>query len=266
MTADALVNELFHVAAPLAVERLGRLVSGIPSGQTRVLYLQRQLDGAPPLPLVRLLACAQREAAAGTIEARILIDTFGEVVADELVSPETLQALAEAAEHVCEHGVLNLVQPRREDEPPARGLKATHGSLAADGETLGRRKTLARTVTGDQLDRILLDTHPDVIKNALLNPRVSDPLVVRLASRRPTTAEILEVVARSRFRTSPAVRRALIRNPHCDSQLACQLVTSLTRVELLEVAHDETLGSEVREAARLLIEAKPPRHVRDTHS
>jgi hypothetical protein len=93
---------------------------------------------------------------------------------------------------------------------------------------------------------------------------MGEVLTVRLASRRPTTSAILDVVARSRFRTSAAVRRALVRNPYCDPQLACQLVASLTRVELLDVAHDETLADEVREAARLLIEAKPPRHLRDT--
>lgn len=259
----ALNNDLFDVAAPIAVERLGRHLQGIPAGSTRVLYLRRQIEDAPPLPLVRLLACAQREAAAGTIEARILTDTFGVVVADSLLPEDALLALAEAADQLCEQAILTLVQPRREDDIPGRPPNPPKGSLAADGETLGRRKALARTATGDLFDRILRDTHPDVIRNALSNPRMSDELAVRLASRRPTTSELLEVVARSRYRTSPAVRRALVRNPHCDPQLACQLVASLTRVELLDVAHDETLSDEVREAARLLIEAKPPRHVRD---
>lgn len=256
--------DLFDTPAPVAALRLGKLLSGIPAGQTRVLYLKRQLDGAPPLPLVRLLACAQREAAAGTLEARVLVDAFGVVVADGLFEEAALESLASAAVEVCEHGVLNLVQARRDDDAPARALEPPKGSLAAEGETLGRRKALARTATGDLLDRILRDTHPDVIRNALLNPRVNEELCVRLASRRPTTSAILDVVARSRFRTRPAVRRALIMNPYCDPQLACQLVASLTRVELLDVAHDETLSDEVREAARLLIEAKPPRHLRDT--
>lgn len=257
-------SDLFDMPAPLAVEHLGKRVSGIPAGQTRVLYLKRQLDGAPPLPLVRLLACAQREAAAGTLEARLVVDAFGVLVAEGLFEGEALEAMASAAVELCEHGVLNLVQVRRDEEENERVLEPPKGSLAAEGETLGRRKALARTATGDLLDRILRDTHPDVIRNALLNPRMSEELTVRLASRRPTTSAILDVIARSRFRVSTAVRRALVRNPYCDPQLACQLVASLTRVELLDVAHDETLADEVREAARLLIEVKPPRHFRDT--
>lgn len=257
-------SEIFDVAAPIGVERLGRLLQGIPSGQTRVLYLSRQIEDAPALVLVRLLACAQREAAAGTLEARIVVDTFGAVVADSLLSEGSLEAMAEAAAELCEHGVLSLVQPRRDDDGGRRALDPPRGSLAADGETLGRRKALARTATGDLLDRVLRDTHPDVIRNALSNPRMSEELAVRLASRRPSTSQILDVIARSRFRTSVAVRRALVRNPYSDAQLACQLLASLTRVELLDVAHDETLSDEVRMAARLLIEAKPPRHLRDT--
>lgn len=257
-------NTLFDLAAPLAVERLGKRLSGIDRGQTRVLYLRRQVDEAPTLPLVRLLACAQREAAAGTYSARILVDTFGALITGSLLSEETLLAIASAAEEVCEQGVVNLVQAAEEEPRSKRVLNAPKGSLAADGETLGRRKTLARTARGDLLNKILVDTHPDVIKNALLNPHMSDVLAVRLASRRPTTKELLDEVARSRFRTSPAVRRALVMNPYSDTQLACQLVPGLTRVDLLQVAHDETLNGQVREAARLLIEVKPPRHVRDT--
>ena len=36
------------------------------------------------------------------------------------------------------------------------------------------------------------DPHPDVIRNAMLNPRLREPLVVQLAARRPNTAAILE--------------------------------------------------------------------------
>jgi hypothetical protein len=103
-----------------------------------------------------------------------------------------------------------------------------------------------------------------VIFNALMNPRMSEDLCVTLASRRPTKPAILEVIARSKWRTSQRVRRAIVMNPNADARLACQLVSTLTRVELLGIAHDETLDAEVREAARLLIQEKPPRHIRDT--
>jgi hypothetical protein len=258
-------SELWDVAAPIAVELLGKRVMGIPAGRTRVLYLHRQLENAPTLPLVRLIACAQREAAAGEVPARVLTDAFGSVVTEGLIDEGARREISEAAVGLCEHGVHNLVRPRDDDDGVEIALKnAPRGSLAADGETLGRRKTLARTATGDTFDRILRDPHPDVIANALMNPRMSENLCVTLASRRPITAEILEVISRSKWRTSVRVRRAIVMNPNAEAALACQLVSTLTRVELLGVAHDETLDAEVREAARLLIQEKPPRHIRDT--
>lgn len=249
------------LAAPLAVATLGRWLQGIPRGAPRVLYLHRQLQPATERALVRLIACAQREAAAGTVEGRVLIDTFGQLLIAELLSEEKRLSIVEIALELCEHGVVNLLQPSAEEV--ATRIEPVKGSLAAEGETLGRRKQLARSAGGDLLDKLLSDTHPDVIQNALMNPRVSEPLAVRLASRRPVARAVLDVVARSRFRTSGSVRRALVCNPYCDPQLACQLLSGLTRVELLQVAHDELLANEVREAARLMIEVKPPRHLRD---
>jgi hypothetical protein len=261
-------QDIWQVAAPIGVELLGRRVQGIPSGRTRVLYLNRQLEDAPTLPLVRLIACAQRESAAGVVEARVLTDTFGAVVSEGLMPDSKVRDLAVAATELCEHGVLNLVQPAGEDDVVYRAKgddNAPRGSLAADGETLGRRKTLGRTATGDLLDRVMRDPHPDVIANVMFNPRLNEELCVRLASRRPIKAELLDVIAKSKWRKSPAVRRAIVMNPNADGALACQLVSTLTRAELLSVAHDETLSAEVREAARLLIQEKPPRHIRDTN-
>jgi hypothetical protein len=262
---DELEEGLFQVAAPIGVLHLGQRLSGVPAGRTRLFYLLRRLEDAPVLPLVRLLACGLRESAAGTVEARLLIDTFGALLAEGGLDDERREQIASAALEACEHGVLRIVQLRHAEEETGRRKKdPLRGSLAADGETLGRRKSLARTATGDPLDKVLRDPHPDVIRNAMLNPRLKEALVVRLAARRPISAELLDVVAQSRFQTCPAVRRALAMNPHCDPALACRLLANLTRGELRDVAHDEGLSSEVREAARLLLEVKPPRHVRDT--
>jgi hypothetical protein len=133
------------------------------------------------------------------------------------------------------------------------------GSLAASGETLGRRKSLGRTATGDILDRVLLDPHPDVIKSAMYNPRLKEEQVVRLAGRTETDAVILTVIAESRFGVRASVKRALAKNPATPPTTACRVMASLTRAELLEVAHDARLADEVRDTARALIEAKPPR-------
>ncbi|MFZ9889562.1 MAG: hypothetical protein ACO3JL_18860, partial [Myxococcota bacterium] len=100
-------ESLFSLAAPLAIETLGRWLQGIPRGAPRVLYLDRQLQPGPERALVRLIACAQREAAAGSVEGRVLIDTFGQLLAEQLLSDDKRSSLIDAALELCEHGVVN---------------------------------------------------------------------------------------------------------------------------------------------------------------
>lgn len=252
---------LFDLPAPLAVQRLGRHLQGVPDGPPRRLYLGRRLKAAPVLPLVRLLACAQREAALGNPDARVLFDLFGSLVSAKELEEEMLGSLTEGAEQLFEFGLLGVLNGERAEEvaPDWVPKIIPRGSLAATGETLGRRKTLGRTATGDTLDRLLIDPHPEVIKNVLLNPRIKEAHVVRLASRAQASGAILQVVADSKWRSRAQVRRAVVGNPKCPPGLACELLASLTRAELLEVAHDSRMHEDVRAAARALLEAKPPR-------
>lgn len=250
---------LFALPAPLAVIELGRWLQGIPDGPTRAAYVRRQLRAAPILPLVRVIACAQREAASGELAARICMDAIGRVLQGEVGDADWRRAVWQGAQDLVEPGVALLFSTAPSPSGQPLG-KAPKGSLAAEGETLGRRKQLARTARGDLLDKLLHDPHPDVVRNALLNPTMSETLAVRLAARRPVAAAVLEVLAQSRFVTRLPVKRALAMNPHCPPQIACVQLAALPRSDLLVVAHTELLASPVREAARILLEFKPPKH------
>lgn len=247
-------DEVFQLAAPLVVERVGRSLSGVPAGPLRVSYLLERLQGAPTLPLVRALACAQRESARGSVDARLVVETFALLVESGRVEPALRAALVTGAQMVGELALVPLVDPAAaNDSGPESGGRAKRGSLAASGETLGRRKSLARTARGDLLLRILDDPHPAVVKNALMNPSVTEPLAVRVASRRPAPAEVLDVVGESRFANRPAVRRALALNPDCPPRLAVRFLSSVVMDELEEVVRSPGLAAEVVNAAQLLL-------------
>lgn len=248
-------DDLFDPAAPLVVERLGRGLLAVPQGQLRVVYLEERLRDAPALPLVRALACAQREAVLGSVAARVVIDTFSALVAEGRIDPQLRSALVTGALMVGEQAVVPLVdrEAANDSENGPRGEKAKRGSLAHAGETLGRRKSLARTAVGDLLLRILDDPHPDVIKNALMNPKLTEELAVRVAARRPVPPAVLDVVAKSRFGNRAGVRRALVLNPDCPPKLAYRLVATMTASDLEEVVSSNGLGSEVKNAAALLL-------------
>lgn len=222
-----------------------------------MIYLEERLRGAEVLPLVRALACAQREAVMGSSLARVVIDTFGALVDAERLDRTLRSALVTGAQMVGEAAVIPLVERGAVNDIDVEGRRrrAQRGTLA-DSETLGRRKSLARVAAGDVLLKLLDDPSPDVVHNALLNPRVTESLAVRVAARRPVPAMILDVVSRSRFAAAHAVRRALVLNPDCATALACRLAASMTAADLEDVATSTELSVEVRHAAELLLRGR----------
>ena len=254
-------QSLDQLPAPFAVERLGRILMAIQDGPLRSTYLRENLMHLTPQVIVRIIACAHRESAMGNHQASCLL----EVAIDVMVRSEAYEAFRldflETCLVLCEHGVWAMFQ--RNDEDLSRSenadrllLNPPKGSLAEKGETLGRRKTLARLAQGDVLDRLIIDPHKDVIKNVLLNPRMDEEKVIRLCARRPVHPSVLEEVAVSRYRTRPAVRRSIVFNPWCPTPLACWLMTSMTRMDLLGVVNNATLVTPIREAARQLLTQK----------
>ncbi len=253
------IKELLETqAAPIVVERLGRSIANVAAGVQRTVYLADRLGDAPVAPLVKALACAQRESVRGSAEARVFIDTFTMVVEDGRLDNGTQAALVATAIALGEDAVVALVErPAANDMPQSGGKqKIKKGSFADDGETLGRRKTLARTVTGNELLKILDDPDVQVIQNAMLNPQMTEELAVRVAARRPVSGGILDAVARSRFANASAVRRALVLNPDCPQKLAQRLVSTMTPVDLHDVVHARELSKEVRAVARRLLDSR----------
>jgi hypothetical protein len=97
-------------------------------------------------------------------------------------------------------------------------------------------------------ERVLRDPRAPVIARVLDgNVEIRD--VLRIAARRPSTAELACTVASSRFVRELCVREALVRNPFTPTWLSLVLLPTLrVRMVDLALAHDE-----VREYARALV-------------
>lgn len=249
---------LFLLPAPFAVVDLGKRLAGLEAGPQRRAILREILVAAPELPLVRVLGCAQREAASGSRHGTLVFDVFTEVLRHGDLSRGDRERWCAAASHVGEAAIERLLE--FEDETPEiiETVDPPRGTLAAEGVTLGHRKAIARSARGDTLMKLMRDPEPSVIAEVLKNGRLTEAQVVRMAAQQKPTAGTLAVIGRSDKIRFLRVRRALVTNPETPAHLACTLMSRLPRSDLQDVALDTRLDDEVRNAARDLLVDKPP--------
>jgi hypothetical protein len=185
-------------------------------------------------------------------------------LAPSLVDPAFEHRISELRQIAQANGHFALARLlRRRDKPSAHQPPEPEerGSVNLPGRTLtlGERKMLARGHDRDQLDRLLRDPHPLVIKNLLGNPRITEQDVVRLAAKRPTYPDVQEEIAMSeRWSVRARVRLALVQNPYTPIGLSVPILPLLLRHEIGEVAHSPELPSVLRAAAIDLLERRPP--------
>lgn len=119
---------------------------------------------------------------------------------------------------------------------------------------LGVLKSRARlTRNPDELSRLAVASNASVIREVLKNPRLTEDLVVRIASRRPARPEPLAEIWRAeRWNKQPAVRRALVFNPYLSPEIGVKVVPLLSQADLRLVAQDGNLHLSVRELASRL--------------
>jgi hypothetical protein len=145
------------------------------------------------------------------------------------------------------------------EKGPARKELDMGAAAKADAQaftqSLGHLKQQARmTRDPDVLSRMATVSNPAVIRNALLNPRLTEDLVVRMAARRPARPEpLVEIWKATRWSSRHAVRRALVFNPYLPPEVGAKIVPLLNASDLAELAGDTSVHPSLREqAARLL--------------
>jgi hypothetical protein len=238
------------------VERLVRRLAGIREEALRTGAVRLALADEGPVRVYEVLAvvCAEthrprsRCAALGRALDR-LVDGggFGYQVTSEVYRIAHAQG---------DHAVMRfLLRSRRAEAREDDGGGGTTDPMLS-ALTLGERKSLARRFDRDLLARIARDPDPEVIRNLLRNPRLTEHDVVRIAARRPAPPEILVEVWRcERWSRRHAVRRALAFNPGTPAWTVHRILPSLLEQELRQVRSDPLLAPEVREAAAMLLRA-----------
>lgn len=123
-----------------------------------------------------------------------------------------------------------------------------------DKITLGEKRSLAKSFKKDTLDRLLYDPDPHVIRNLLNNPRVTERDVLKVASKRPVSEEILsEIFNNKKWSERYSIKRALVKNPFTPTRLALGLVNFMLVQDLKEISRDGTLHKVIKGAAEGLL-------------
>ncbi len=123
--------------------------------------------------------------------------------------------------------------------------------------TLGERMAKARNLDKETRTKAGFDVSPRVIKNLLANPRTTESDVLKIASRRPNDAKVLETIHRNKKWISRyQVKIALARNPYTPANLSKNLLVQLMLSDLLEIRYDSALHMDVRKAALEIIRRK----------
>ncbi len=267
------------ISATARATRWGRVIVSLRTAQLRVAWLREELralavgDAADALEEVCVASDASNE------RAEALVHALVELLASSSMD-EARDALREQARR---RGLMTLERLLRRPyvtrssggshvrfEPPPDDEIA----VAPDSEprekgvpdygrgrqlTLGERKSLARRPPPHLLPKVLADPHPDVIRNLLAAPRLTEDDVIVLTTRRPNKAEVLHEVARHpRWCQRPRVRMALVMNPSTPQEVAMSMVALLRRPELASVVESTALHPAIRAAAQERLARRPP--------
>ncbi len=143
--------------------------------------------------------------------------------------------------------------------PHKRGVRgySTEEEAKMEFITLGERRSLAKLNDKDTIDRLLSDPDPVVIKNLLSNPRITETEVVKIASQRPNSAEILKLVAtHQKWSKRYPVIKAIVLNPYTPPRIATGLLEFLLAQDLKRISEDRTLHPQVKMCALQLLKEK----------
>jgi hypothetical protein len=242
-----------EVLARALVRQLAALEEGPIRARAAARFLSRSDPGQAALALAAL-------ARASDAPLRAALLAVGQAFLDPAaeLSYDTRAALyaAAAARDLAEVTTLFLSPPPRKAwTPPREPPDARLARL-----TLGHKKAMARAQKDpDLLARLAAEGSPEVVRELLQNPLITEPFAVRIAARRPCRPETLRLLAESRrFRTQPAVAMAIARNPYTEPAVALKLVGFLRAADLADLARDGAIHPLLRAHCDRLAASRAP--------
>jgi hypothetical protein len=191
-------------------------------------------------------------AVAGSPEAReVLLAIVGHLETAQDDDVARLDAIDLAARGTGQDGVAWMLV----DPPPWREVDHVafrHGRGRA--MTLGARRTAAAGHDRAALERLLADPHPLVVERLANNPRIAEPEILSIVTRRPTRADALRTIARHpRWLGRQTIREAIVQNPFAPTGLALRLLPLATAATIERAVFANELHPAISLFARYLL-------------
>lgn len=241
----------------LFVKKLVQDISSLPEHDMRVQLLCRRLAGLQPSDAAHVVNAFYGRTADHLIEFRKARATMAD-------PQQVISGIGEEKSRLIylaslEMGLKKVSRLFTDLPPHKKGLSGydTEEDGKMEHITLGERRTMSKGWIKDKLDRLLSDPDPIVIGNILNNPRITENEVVKMASKRPNSPKILMLIStHKRWGVRYIVRKALVQNPYTPPRISLGLLEFLFFQDLKEVAKDENLHPQVRQAAKDRLDEK----------
>ncbi|HYO53107.1 hypothetical protein [Archangium sp.] len=219
----------------------------------------RELARRDPLDANELLHHVIFLARAAWEPATCVLSAFVAALGQEAASIPYADSMRRMAEVQSLESVADLFEtaPARKEFDEGAAAKADAKVFT---QSLGHLKQQARlTRDPDVLARLVTVSNPAVVRNALLNPRLTEPVVVRMAARRPARPEpLVEIWKSPRWSSRHTVRRALAFNPYLPPEVGVKIVPLLNASDLAELVADSSVHPSLREQAERLLAGESP--------
>ncbi len=224
------------------------------------LAAARLLARLPPIDATELLQEVIDLAREGFEPAREVLPAFTralEMEAGQIPYASALRRIAALSDLKEVETLFPGADPVQEYDPDA----AARADARLFTQSLGHMKVQARiTRNPDQLTRLAAASNAEVVRNVLINPRMTEDIVVRIAARRPARPEpLVEIWHSNKWSVRPMVRRALAFNPFLPPDVAAKILPLLSVNDLKELSVDRSVHPALREQAKALLDVSPKR-------
>ena len=231
------------------IQSFSKRLAGVPDLQMRVALWRELFEGTHPDGVLAVVQATLDGLAAKRDWARLAMLSLARfMLLCRDFARKTLLPAAVVAGATDVMALLTHDQPSRVAESDELRAPLIGGDRDV---TLGERRSLARSLNRNVLERLLADPDPVVIGHLLKNPRIIERDVLAISSRRPTSVDVLNTVFCSdRWIRSRAVQLALIQNPYSPVDIALALVALVDEDGLRQVIAARAIHTLVRSVAR----------------